>query len=267
MHIGAFQKLVLSFYESNKRDLLWRETIVPYWVFLSEVMLQQTQVPRVLVKFEEFIARFPTFESLAAAPLPQILATWQGLGYNRRGKYLREAAKIIVSKYNGLIPKSVDLVDELPGIGPATASAIVTYTYNIPTVFIETNVRRVFLHHFFQDDIDVPDSQLLPVVAEAVDKNNPRQWYYALMDYGTYLTKKTVNPNRRSKHYSVQSKFEGSVRQVRGALLRAFLEKKQLTYQQLQELFPDERLKTAIDGLVKDGLVSSSNNTYQLLET
>lgn len=265
MNIGSFRKHILDYYRKNKRILPWRESIKPYWVLLSEVMLQQTQVSRVLVKFEEFISRFPTFESLATASLPDVLVTWQGMGYNRRGKYLRDAAEIIVTKYKGILPKSIELVDELPGIGPATASAIVTYTYNIPTVFIETNIRRVFIHHFFIDGEDIPDSELLPIVTEAVDKNNPRDWYYALMDYGTYLSKQIVNPNRRSKHYSVQSKFEGSVRQVRGDLLRLFLQKKTLTYDVLKETFADERLEKALSGLVKDGIVYEDQGKYKLV--
>ncbi len=264
MHIDTFRSIILDYYAANKRILPWRETIIPYWVLLSEIMLQQTQVPRVLIKFAEFTARFPTLESLASATLPDVLSSWQGLGYNRRGKFLREAAVILVDKYNGTIPKSVELVDELPGIGHATASAIVTYTYNISTVFLETNVRRVLLHHFFQDRLDVPDTELIPIAAEAVDKSNPRDWYYALMDYGTFLAKTIENPNRRSKHYSVQSKFEGSIRQVRGALLRKFLHEKLVPYIKLQEEFPDQRLDKALAGMVKDGLIHKEDENYIL---
>jgi A/G-specific adenine glycosylase len=223
MRIDEFRSLVKDYYAANKRILPWRETIKPYWVLLSEIMLQQTQVPRVMVKFAEFTERFPGFEELANATPAEVLATWQGLGYNRRGLFLHKAAQMIVGEYGGKVLKSVELVDSLPGIGQATAAAIVTYTYNIPTVFIETNVRRVFLHHFFSDKTDVADAELLPIVEAAVDKENPRDWYYALMDYGTYLAKTVENPNRKSKHYSVQSKFEGSNRQVRGALLRFFV--------------------------------------------
>lgn len=264
MHIDTFRSTVLDYYCKNKRILPWRETINPYWVLLSEVMLQQTQVPRVMVKFDEFIHAFPDFKTLAGAELPQVLATWQGLGYNRRGKYLLEAAQQIVSRFGGVIPKSPELVDELPGIGIATASAIVTYTYNIPSVFIETNIRRVFIHHFFEDSPEVSDAEILPLVAEAVDKDNPRDWYYALMDYGTYLAKTVINPNRKSKQYSVQSKFEGSVRQVRGELLRYFLKHKKAKYEKLTEQFTDERLENALAGLVKDGLINKSGTKYTL---
>ncbi len=264
MHIDTFRSIVLGYYASNKRNLPWRETITPYWILLSEIMLQQTQVPRVLVKFAEFTERFPDIKSLASASLHDVLGSWQGLGYNRRGKFLREAAVIIVDKHGGEIPKSVELVDELPGIGKATASAIVTYTYNIPTVFIETNVRRVFLHHFFQDRQDVPDTELLPIVAETVDKNNPRDWYYALMDYGTHLAKVIENPNRRSKHYNVQSQFNGSVRQVRGALLRRFLKEKSVSYEKLKDEFTDDRLDKALTGMVKDGLIQEEEGHYLL---
>lgn len=266
MHIDTFRTRVLDFYAKNKRILPWRETINPYWVLLSEVMLQQTQVPRVVVKFEEFVTRFPTVHSLAAATLPQVLEIWQGLGYNRRGKFLYEAAKMLLVKYNGKIPKSVELVDELPGIGYATACAIVTYSYNLPTVFIETNIRRVFLHHFFEDRSEVADSEILPLVKEAVLSTNPRDWYYALMDYGTYLSKVVENPNRRSKHYTIQSKFEGSVRQVRGGLLRYFLKNKTATYNDLKEEYSDNRLEKALSGLVKDGIVVKTEESYSLQE-
>lgn len=264
MHIDTFRRAVLDYYSKNKRILPWRETINPYWVLLSEVMLQQTQVPRVLIKFDEFIGVFPDFETLASADLPKVLNTWQGLGYNRRGKYLRDAAQQIVSRFGSVVPKSPELVDELPGIGIATASAIVTYTYNIPTVFIETNIRRVFIHHFFEDSAEVSDAEIFPLVAETVDKDSPRDWYYALMDYGTYLAKTVINPNRRSKHYAVQSKFEGSVRQVRGELLRYFLKNNEAEYEELQEQFTDERLGNALGGLVKDGLIRKSGTKYTL---
>lgn len=266
MHIDDFRSLITDFYVQHKRILPWREQITPYGVFLSEVMLQQTQVPRVLVKYPEFVERFPSFTALATAPTSNVLATWQGMGYNRRGLYLQRSAQIIMNEYQGVLPKSAELVDQLPGIGPATAAAIITYTYNIPTVFIETNIRRVFIHHFFQDQEGIDDKDILPLVEKTVNQNNPRDWYYALMDYGTYLARQVANPNRKSRHYAVQSKFEGSNRQVRGALLKLFVTQNKLSYNQLPELlsFEKERIDTALSSLVKDGFLVQDKSIYKL---
>lgn len=212
-----------EFYSKNKRNLSWREKIIPYEVFISEVMLQQTQVARVVQKFPEFLEKFPDFLSLAQADLVEVLKVWQGMGYNRRGKYLHDAAKVIFEKYNGSLPNDPKLLVELPGIGVATAASITCFAYNEPVVFIETNIRRVFLYHFFPNQKNIPDSQILPHVEKALDKKNPREWYYAVMDYGSHLAKTVENPNRKSKHYTKQPKFEGSDRQIRGKFLKLFL--------------------------------------------
>lgn len=266
MNIDTFKGQVREYYSSHKRSLPWRETITPYGVFLSEIMLQQTQVPRVLTKYTEFMSVFPSFAALAAATVPQVLAVWQGMGYNRRGLYLRQAAQMIEERFQGRLPKAVALVDELPGVGLATASAMVTYTYNLPTVFIETNIRRVFIHHFFADSEGVADTELYPLVKAALDHENPREWYYALMDYGTFLAKTVPNPNRRSKHYAVQSQFQGSVRQVRGEILRVLLKEKALSYDQLKEQVNMERFDEAIQGLVNDGMVQGAKSLYKLAD-
>lgn len=223
MNVTDFNTILKEFYTKNKRILLWRETILPYHVVLTELMLQQTQVPRVQIKFPEFISIFPTFKSLANSSLTELLRVWQGMGYNRRAKYLREIASIITEKYNGVVPEDPELLDAMPGIGPATARSIIVYVYNKPELFIETNVRRVFIHHFFEGKTDILDADILPLLEKAVDKTNPREWYYAVMDYGTYLGKTVPNPNRKSKHYTKQSKFEGSNRQVRGGILKVLL--------------------------------------------
>lgn len=156
-------------------------------------MLQQTQVPRVLKKYEEFLKTFPTFQSLAEAPLRDVLRVWQGMGYNRRGKYLRDAAQIVVTKYQKNFPHEPSLIDELPGIGYATACSIAAFAFNKPTIFIETNIRRVFIHHFFKDRRDIDDKELYSLVEAALDRIHPRDWYYALMDYGSYLAKTIKN--------------------------------------------------------------------------
>ncbi|MDO8642566.1 MAG: A/G-specific adenine glycosylase [Candidatus Woesearchaeota archaeon] len=224
MHdVHSFQKIVQKHYKENGRDLPWRQTTDPYQIVVSEVMLQQTQVDRVVKKYAEFVAHFPDFSSLAAASVGDVLRAWQGLGYNRRGLMLKQLAETVVEKYSSTLPNDPALLEELPGIGPATAQSICAFAFNVPVVFIETNIRTVFIHHFFKNrnkEKKVSDDELLPLVEKTLDKKNPRQWYNALMDYGTFLKKEFGNANVRSAQYARQSKFEGSNRQVRGRILK-----------------------------------------------
>lgn len=221
--ISTLRKIVRAYYRTHKRQLPWRDTYSPYQILVSEFMLQQTQVERVISKYHEFLASFPDVQSLAHAPTREVLLLWQGLGYNRRALSLHRTAKLISEHYQGKIPSSVELLMQMPGIGKSTASAIVTFAFNIPSVFIETNIRRVFLHFFFQDREAVSDGEIVPLVEKSMDRKNPREWYYALMDYGAMLKKAESNPNIRSLHYRKQTKFKGSDRQIRGQFLRALL--------------------------------------------
>jgi A/G-specific adenine glycosylase len=218
--LSNFIQTIKTYYAAHKRIFAWRDVENPYYVFISEVMLQQTQTQRVITKFEQFITAFPTFDALATAPLSAVLQVWQGLGYNRRAKFLQQAAQEIVHTYHGIVPRDHTLLNALPGIGKATASSILAFAYNEPTVFIETNIRAVYIHFFFKDVVDVHDRDLEPLIRSTLDYENPRQWYYALMDYGVMLKKEHRNPSRQSKHHSVQSRFEGSDRQVRGSIIR-----------------------------------------------
>ncbi len=242
----------------------WREDTSPYSIFISEVMLQQTQVTRVMSKYLEFKKVFPDFKSLSKASKQKLLSTWQGMGYNRRALYLQSAANIIETKYKGILPQDPVLLDELPGIGFATACSIAAFAYNKPVVFIETNIRRVFIHHFFSDKTVISDTDILPYVEKALDKKNPQEWYWALMDYGAYLAKEVENPNKKSRHYVKQAKFEGSVRQVRGNILKLLL-KKSYSLKELIKLYPnDERLFTALEQMIKEGFVGVKKNTYSI---
>lgn len=218
--INDFKKIIWDYYAAHGRLFDWRGVDDPYKVFISEVMLQQTQTARVATKYPEFINQFPTFEVLAQAPLKDVLLTWQGMGYNRRGMYLQRAAQIIVQNHGGLLPNNSELLDALPGIGAATAASICAFAFNTPTVFIETNIRAVFIHHYFNGKNAIDDKDIFPLVQATLDHENPREWYYALMDYGVMLKKSLANPSRKSKHYTKQSKFEGSDRQIRGKILK-----------------------------------------------
>ena len=221
-----------KFYEKEGRHKLpWRLTTDPYKILVSELMLQQTQVDRVLPKYREFLRAFPTVGSLAKAPLSQVLFHWQGLGYNRRAKFLHEAAKVVVKEYGGKLPPEPELLQKLPGIGPYTARAVAAFAFNQPVVFIETNIRTVFFHSQILKNMrisegeKISDAQLVPLVAKTLKKSGmqPREFYWALMDYGSYLKRQGVKLNHHSKHYTKQSKFEGSLRQLRGAILKQLL--------------------------------------------
>jgi A/G-specific adenine glycosylase len=242
----------------------WRENPSGYYVLVSEMMLQQTQVPRVIPKFELFIQRFPDIQTLASASLADVLGQWNGLGYNRRAKFLHETAKIIAGKYHGQIPDTHDDLVSLPGIGPNTAGAILAYVYNRPVVFIETNIRTVFIHEFYQDQFDVSDGELRELAEQTLDQEYPRQWYWALMDYGTHLKQTLGGRLNQSKHYKKQSPLAGSVREMRGRII------KQLTHGPLSEkalraaVFADERFTPALHALADEGMITTQNNNWCL---
>ncbi|MFA9289222.1 MAG: hypothetical protein ACEQSA_05080 [Weeksellaceae bacterium] len=264
--IAQLQQIVWSYYRENKRLMPWREHIDPYWVVVTEIMLQQTQVPRVMTKFPEFLKQFPDFATLASASLPQLLGAWQGMGYNRRAKYLQQIAEKIVHEHNGILPQDPELLEKLPGIGPATARSIIVYSYNLPLVFIETNIRRIFIHHFFSNAETVHDRDIYPLVEKSLDTSNPREWYYALMDYGTYLGKTVPNPNRKSKHYTKQSSFQGSKRKIRGEILRMLLQYNTLSEAEiLQHYEGDEiRAKEVLMDLIKEQFIKQKDNSYTI---
>ncbi len=221
--LEAFKTEVVRYYSAHARDLPWRHTRDPYAIVVSEVMLQQTQVARVAPKYAGFLAAFPDLQTLAESGVAEVLAVWQGLGYNRRALALHRLATIVLRDHEAEIPSTVAGLRRLPGIGPATAAAICVYAYEQAVPFIETNVRAAFIHHFFQESSGVSDAELLPLVELTLDTERPRDWYYALMDYGAWIKKTEANPSRRSKHHSSQAPFAGSRRQARAAVLRSLL--------------------------------------------
>ncbi len=232
----------------------------PYKILVSEIMLQQTQVHRVIPKFQTFIERFPTYQDLAAAGLADVLVAWSGLGYNRRAKYLHMAAKQIQA--TGW-PKNHQELMSLPGVGANTAAAIMVYAYNQPIAFIETNIRTVFIHFYFQDRDDVADREILPLVEQTLDREHPREWFWALMDYGAHLKRHVGNISRLSRHYNKQSNFNGSTRQIRGAVLR-LLTTKPATWRQIAEIIQDERVTVVLQDLQNEGLITKAGQSYRL---
>ncbi|MGO8694253.1 MAG: A/G-specific adenine glycosylase [Rectinemataceae bacterium] len=208
---------MLAYYAEFGRSFPWRETKDPWTILVSEVMLQQTQTDRVLPKFIAWRERFPDAASLAASPLPEVLRLWSGLGYNRRALALAAAARIVVDSG---FPGDEKALLALPGVGPYTARAVLAFAFGLPTVFIETNIRSVFLQHFFPSEESVGDARIALLVEATLDRKDPRTWYYALMDYGVSIKKMAGNPNRRSAHYARQTPFADSKRRVRGGVLR-----------------------------------------------
>ena len=225
--IKAFQKEIRSYHSKNRRDLPWRNTADPYKILVSEVMLQQTQVLRVLEKYKSFLKKFPNVEALAKASITEVLKEWQGLGYNRRGLYLKKTAEIVIKEYNGKFPKDRESLIKLPDIGQSTAGALLAFSYGVPAIFIETNIRSVFLHFFFRENSFVTDTMILELVEKTIDRQAPREWYYALYDYGTHLKaskdKTTRSIHQKSAHYKKQSAFRGSNREIRSLILSYLL--------------------------------------------
>ena len=256
--VREFRRIVWSHYKKEGRnELPWRKTKDPYRILVSEIMLQQTQVSRVIEKYKEFLKKFPTVRALAKAPLSDVLKIWSGLGYNRRGKYLHDAAKKVVADFNGNFKKALE--HPLPGVGPYTRAAVKAFAFNEPGEIIETNVRTAFIHHFYRGRFSVKkmsDKDLLPILRLAAKGQDPREWHWALMDYGSYLKRSGVRNNSRSAHYTKQSKFEGSLRQVRGQILRDLMDGKKGR--------KGEEWEKAFAGLVRDGLIVKEKGKWRI---
>ena len=258
--------MIYRYYGEHGCTLPWRLTHNPYYILVSEIMLQQTQVRRVMEKYERFIKVFPDFSSIARAPLRMVLREWQGLGYNRRAVALKQIAQRVMKEFGGDLPSSVETLITFPGIGRATSSAIAAFAFHEPTVFIETNIRRVFIHSFFHDKTNIRDAEIIPLVEKTLDISNPREWYYALMDYGVMLKQECENPNRRSAHYQKQSPFQGSNRQVRGMILKMLTHESHVSECEIAQKLQisTEILKDNLIQLQKEGFVKKRWNKFAI---
>ncbi len=269
-NISRFKKIIWNFYDSNKRDFPWRHTRDPYNILVSEIMLQQTQAPRVVPKYVSFLKKFPNARALADASLSDVLREWQGLGYNRRAKYLKLCAEKIEVDFGGKFPRDFKLLQTLPGIGPATAGDICAFAWNMPVTVIETNIRSVFIHFFFADIDSVHDRDILPLIEKTLDRENPREWYSALFDYGAFLKSRKIadkktfrNPSRKSKHYTKQSRFAGSNRQKRSQILKLILEKPRTQKELVRILGYDAKIisKNLVD-LVAEKMIQKKGHEF-----
>lgn len=261
---AKFKREVWDFYRKNGRaHLPWRNTRDPYKILVSEIMLQQTQVERVIPFYNKFLLRFPSTDALARAKTSEVLKLWQGLGYNRRALNLQKAAQQIVRDYGCTFPEDRESLLKLPGVGEATAGDILAFAYNKPAVVIETNIRTVFLHHFYTDQENVSDSELETLIKETLDRENPRDWYYALMDFGSFLKKSMGNNIHQSKHYKKQPPFKGSNRETRSNILKLIL-KKSRTEKEILELLnsPAPNIQKNLITLEKEGLIKKRGEKY-----
>jgi A/G-specific adenine glycosylase len=269
MDSKKFQKTIWHYYARNKREMPWRNTKDPYRILVSEIMLQQTQVDRVRGFYKNFIRRFPDFSSLARARTSEVLRFWQGLGYNRRALALQRSAQMIIKDHSGKLPKSREVLESLPGIGRGTSGSLAAFVFNEPVAFIETNIRRVFIHFFFKGRDSVSDEEILPFVLKTLPVENPREWYWALMDYGSMLgAQKMKNPNMRSRHYMRQPRFSGSDREIRGKLLRLLLGEKKLSRAKLFGYFPGspDRVERIVKNLITEGFIAIRGNMLSIKE-
>jgi A/G-specific adenine glycosylase len=272
---GKFRGTVLAYHAAHGRhDLPWRLTRDPYQILVSEIMLQQTQVSRVVNKWAEFLRVFPTVEALASAPTSSLLSVWKGLGYNRRALNLRRAAEAIVRDHGGKFPRDAKALESLPGIGQSTRGAVMAFAFGIATPFIETNIRAVYIHHFFTDRLkraDAPgitDRELAPIIEKTLDHDDPRAWYYALMDYGVHLKATLPNPSRKSAHHAKQSPFKGSNRELRSHVLE-FVMKGPRRRQDIVEHFAAlgkeaDQTEGNISDLEKEGFLSIKRNIVSI---
>jgi A/G-specific adenine glycosylase len=278
--VSELQTEILGWYAEHGRSLPWRETSDPYHVLVSELMLQQTQVDRVLPKYQTFLEKFPSTSALAAAPLSDVLVLWSGLGYNRRAKYLWEAVRVIEDCRE--FPSEVEDLLHLPGVGPYTARAVAVFAFNKDEVLLETNTRRIYQLLFTGDDQREPE--LMALGHRLLPLGRSRDWHHALMDLGSAAAR--FRSAKAQQAYLVetfpmlsdlelpkfqadqvvrprQSEFEGSKRQVRGAVLRE-LSSGPVSEEDLRAAILDDRLGGALEDLEREGFITRDGEQVRL---
>lgn len=256
--VGAFQRFVRAYYKNHGRDFPWRRTKDPYKILVSEVMLQQTQTERVVIKYSEFLKTFPNWKALSDASPAEVVKIWMGLGYYRRAFNLHKAARSVCEDFGGKPPRRAEALKQLPGVGPYTAAAVAAFAFGEAVPMIETNIRAVYLHLFYPQASDVSDREIIDKVAETMCRKDPRAWFYALMDIGVALKKHTKGINTRSKHHVKQSKFQGSQRQVRASVLKLVVSRERIKREEVVSALGYERKKVekALVDLESEGLIA-----------
>lgn len=263
---NEFRKMIIRWWKQNRRDLPWRRTRDPYRILVSEVMLQQTQVSRVLPKYEEFLLKFSDVRTLAQASPASILKSWKGMGYNRRALYLHKTAQTVVQQFNGIFPDSEYELVKLPGLGRYTARALMVFAFEKDIAMVDTNIRQIITHFFFND---LPQSE--KIIQETADSLLPKgkswEWHQALMDYGALELKKQSKPRVVRKTVP----FKDSTRYYRGRIVDVLREnhmKEKSLMQHMQQTYQKREMfvQTIISGLIRDGLIVRSGDMLHLPE-
>ena len=266
--VSEFRRLVYAAYKKEGRSFPWRENTGAWGVLVSELMLQQTQTERVIPYWKRWMEKWPCPAALADASLEDALREWSGLGYNRRAKNLRDCAGIIAGDFHGKVPDTPEVLEQLPGIGPYTAGAVACFAYNYPSVFAETNIRSVIIHFYFKEKDKIHDREIKTVLEKTLDRENPRTWYWALMDYGAALKKAGLNPDRKSARYNRQSAFKGSFRQIRGSIMRAIISGGPATADEIRVRMDvpaeEQDFSRALDVLGREMLVTEKSGIYTI---
>jgi A/G-specific adenine glycosylase len=279
--IKHFQKKILTWYEEHQRDLPWRKTRDPYHILVSEIMLQQTQVTRVIPKFEAWLSMLPTVKELAVAPTVTVLTLWSGLGYNRRALNLKKTAQIISEKYDGRFPQNEKALMALPGIGIYTARAVLCFAFDQQVAVVDTNVKKVILTQLFrsfpeeirlgdgsstQNDLKIDEKMIMTIAEQILPHGKAYEWNQALMDYSSTVLKK------EKIHIPKQSKFIGSRRYYRGRVLKVLLEKKSVPIEELGSLIKNgfaahdqEWLEKLLGELINEGFIVNEKNSIRLM--
>ncbi len=259
--IHNFHQKIFQFYKKHKRDLPWRKTTDPYKILVSEFMLQQTQVSRVIEYYTTWIKKWPTIQKLANEQYKNVLQAWMGLGYNRRAMYLHNTAKVIVEEFQGDIITAIKQFEKLPGIGLYTSKAVQIFAENADIATVDTNIRRIFINEFKIKET-LSDKELFQIAKRCLPQGRSRDWHNALMDYGAmFLTSRKTGIKPKTQ----QSRFKGSDRQIRGKILRMLLTENQTEYQLNQQLRIDaERLSEILNKMLIEKTVSKTKTYYHV---
>ena len=260
--IKNFNEKIFAWWKKNKRTLPWRETTNPYYIMISEIMLQQTQVNRSVEKYLEFIKEYPTIKELAEASVSSVLKIWSGLGYNRRALWLQEAANQIVRLNE--FPKTPEELQKLKGIGPYTSRSILIFTFNYDIATVDTNIRRILIAENFAK-VNTKEKELFIIAQKLLPKGKARDWHNALMDYGALVltsAKTGIKPKTTISSSSKENRrFRGIIVKY---LTRTTKAKKEKIVKNCN--IPNEKIDDILVGLIADGLVKKIRKYYTLPE-
>lgn len=267
--MADFQSYIFFWWETHKRDLPWRHTSDPYSVLVSEIMLQQTQVSRVVDKYTQFLHVFPDIHTLADASKAEVIRLWKGLGYNRRALYLKRAAEVLWTSYEGQFPQSEDVLRTLPGIGKYTARAVLVFSFRRDVAMVDTNIRNI-ITDFFYDGIRQKESVIEQKASELVPPGKSWEWHQALMDYGALeLSKRRKISARIIRKTTMPIPFRGTQRFLRGRILDLIREEP-MSQKRLITLITKtygkntDKIHTAISDMVREGLLTRREGKVSL---